>query len=178
MDNKGNMGLILGFFILVAVLLGLGFLIVIGSSIVNLVFDEIVPEIEGIGTVGSANITQASEYSLTPLNTLVQSFTWIGGLVYIFGLIGLVGLSFAYRTTMNRWFIGIFVLFALLMIMASIFMSNIYEDFYDDSSDLGDRLKEHTMLSWLILNSPLVFTVVIFISGIILFSGVGEEQFI
>jgi len=177
-NKKGSFGILLAFFILVGLLLGAGFLIVIGSAVIDLTFDTIVPEIEDIGQIGSANMTEIAQYSIVPLNSVIQSFTWLGGLAYMVALFGLIGLSVAYRTTLNKVFIGIFIAFAVLLIMGSMFMSNIYEDFYDDTGDLGDRLKEQVILSNLILYSPMVFTILIFTCGIILFSGIKEGEFV
>ena len=49
---------------------------------------------------------------------------------------------------------------------------------YDGTDDLATRLKEHTILSWMILYSPMVFTIIIFATGIVLFSGMQREEFV
>ena len=93
-------------------------------------------------------------------------------------IIGLFGLAVTYRMTMNRLFIAIFFALAILLIIMSILMSNIYEDIYTGTDEFGTKMKEQTMMSYLILHSPMVFTVVIFISGIVLFSGIRQEEFV
>jgi len=140
--------------------------------------DEVVPEIQGIGSVGASNITQYSGYSVAPVNSFVQSFTWLGGVLYSLAIILVFAFAFAARATANKWLIGIFLAFTLLLILCSIFISNIYEDFYNDTGDLGVRLQEQALLSFLILHSPIIFTIVIFIAGIIMFSGMQQEEFI
>ena len=57
----------------------------------------------------------------------------------------------------------------------SMFISNIYEDFYSGTDDLATRMQEQTILSWMILYSPLIFAIIAFIAGAIMFSGGTEE---
>ena len=175
MDNKENFGLILGFFIIIGILMVVGFMIVVGSSVLNYTFDIITPEISNIGMVGSANMTEISGYSIDVVDTVIQSFTWLTGVAYMLAIIGLFGLVVSFKVTASKWFMGFFLALALLLIMGSIFMSNIYQDIYQEDDDLSSVLREHTLLSYLILHSPVIFTILIFISGIILFSGMQEE---
>lgn len=176
MNNRGQYGFLLFFFLFVAILMAVGFGVAILIGIINIASDEIIPEIEGIGTVDdNINITEYAEYTTTPIETLINSFSWMGGLAYMIGIFGLFALAITYRVSMNRIFIFIFFAFALLLLMMSMFMSNIYEEFYNDTDELAVELKDQVLLSWLILYSPMIFAVVIFISGIILFTGQGEE---
>jgi len=50
-------------------------------------------------------------------------------------------------------------------------MSNIYEDVYRGTDEFALILKEHVALSWLILYSPGIFSIIGFMAGIIMFSG-------
>lgn len=175
-NKKGNAGVLLvGFFIILFVVMFLGFIIVVGSAVFNWGFDEIAPELTDLGVIGGANFTEAASYTIVPLNDVVQSFTWLAGVLYIFILIGVIIVPFMFRSTAEPWMIGFFFVLMLVFIIASMFMSNIYEEFYDDSGELADRLKEHVLLSYLVLNSPLIFTILSFIGGIILFSGINKE---
>lgn len=148
-----------------------GFGMAFGGVVVDWVFDEAVPEISGIGQVGSANVTEISAYTLTPLNSVVQSFTWLAGVFYLLALIGCFGLAVAFRMTGGKWLMGFFIACMFLLIVASMFLSNIYEEFYNDGSEIGIRLHEYGLLSWFILYSPLVMGVIGFVSGIIMFTG-------
>ena len=154
----------------------LGFIIVVGSAIFNWGFDEIIPELTDLGVVGGANFTEAASYTLEPLNDVVQSFTWLAGIMYIFILLGVIIMPFMFRGGMETWLIGFFFVLMLLLIIASMFMSNIYEEFYDDTGELADRLKEHVLLSFLVLHSPIIFTVISFIGGLVLFAGIGRDD--
>ena len=177
-NKKGIMGIII-FVIFLFLVLFIGVIMALGGGVLNWVFDEAVPELTGLGDdVGGVNMTAVSGYTIAPVNNIVQSFSWLGGVLYVMMLIGVMGLAIVFRGSPNRWLIGFFVLVVLVLIMGSIFMSNIYEEFYSDTGTLGDHLKEQTILSSMILYSPMIFSVIAFISGIILFSGRQEEEFI
>ncbi|RPJ79786.1 MAG: hypothetical protein EHM20_00340 [Alphaproteobacteria bacterium] len=179
MNKKGQgFNFLLSFFIVIGILLAVSLFISFIGVIIDMFMDEFVPTVQDIGVVGDSNITQYANYGLTPVNNLTQSFTWLGGLIYAVCLILLLGLCVAGRFTMNRWLIGLFFGFALLLILMSIFISNIYEDFYNDTGDIAERLQSQTLLSWLILHSPIVFTVIIFIGGIIMFSGINQDEYV
>ena len=174
MNKKGNllvMILIVGGLFL---LMFLGLLLVIGSSILNFVADTVVPELTGIGMVGGANFTQAVDITITPVDSFIQNMTWIAGIIYIFGIMAVLGISFAFRNTGEKWLIGLFVAMVLILVIASIFISNIYEEFYNGDDEISTRLKEHTLLSFMLLYSPAIISLIAFLSGIILFSGVQE----
>ena len=78
--------------------------------------------------------------------------------------------------TGNKWLAGFFIACMFLLIITAIFVSNIYEDFYTGTDDVATRLQEHTMLSFLILQSPMIMAVIGFICGIIMFTGNPEEN--
>jgi len=177
-NKKGNAMIIILFFFLLFSILFIGFMMVVGSAILNWTFDIAVPELDSLGVIGDTNMTDVASYTLTPLNTLVQSFTWLTGVLYVMMLIGSIGIVFIFKATPSRWLIAFYFGLALILIMGSIFMSNIYEDFYDGGDELADRLKEHTLLSYMILYSPVILTVIVFATGIILFSGMQEENYV
>jgi hypothetical protein len=180
MNKQGQIfesfGLIIGFFILIAIILAAGFFIVMGSSVVNMVADEVVPVINDIQTVGDTNITQAANYVVTPVNNTIQNFTWLSGVLYLIAILSIFGFAFGYRITANKALIPLFFLIAFLMIILSIVFSNVYQDFYEGTDSFAGIMQEHTLLSYLILNSPMIMTIIIFVSGIVMFTGVGQEN--
>lgn len=169
--KRGNiMGILLivgGLMLLLLVGVGLAF----GSATINWVMDEVVPELTGIGMVGEANVTHAVEVTIVPVNNFIQQFTWVSGLLFLFGLIGLFGLANAYRSTGDKWLIGFFMVAVLLLIITSIFMSNIYEDVYNGNDVFAGILHEHVILSWFIIFAPAWMSILSFLAGILLFSG-------
>lgn len=174
--SEGMMPLV--FFVgLLFVILIFGFIIVVGSAVINYVMDETVPVLTDLGVVSGANFTQISELTIIPLNNVIQQFTWLTGVLYIMLLVGVMGMAIAFRGSPDKWLIGFFLGLILILVLGAMFMSNIYEEFYTGTDDLATRLQEHTILSFMILHSPVIFTIISFIAGIILFSGGGEEGF-
>lgn len=160
------------------ILLFLGLLIVFGSMTIDWVFDTAMPEISGLGQVGDVNVTDVSNTALNPVNTVVQSLQWFGGLIYVLGLLGCIGLSIGFRITGDKWLMAFFFGCMIILIIGSIFISNIYEDFYNDGSEVGIRLHEQGLLSWFILYSPMVMCLIGFICGIIMFTGDNENAYV
>jgi hypothetical protein len=179
--KENKRGQLLGIVLIVGLLflvLIIGFIMMIGSSVTNYVADNIVPDLSTLGVVGDTNLTAVADYTIVPANNIVQSFTWLTGVIYFLMLIGCLGVSFMMRETPNKWLIGFFFLCVLLLTIGSIFISNMYEAWYNDSGEFSTILREHTILSWLILYSPMINVILAFISGIILFSGRQEESYI
>jgi len=177
-NKKGN---IIGIILMVGILfiiLFLGFIIAIGVMTLDFVADEVVPELKAVGVVGETNFTEITEMAIDPVDNIIQSFVWMGGLLYIISLLLCFGIAYAFRFTGSKWLITFFILCMLILVIASIFISNMYEEFYNDSGEVGTRLKEQTLLSYLILYSPLIICVVGFVCGVIMFTGNQEESFV
>lgn len=141
--------------------------------------DEITPIMQDIGIVDSnTNVSEYVEMSVVPVNEVVQNFQWMVGVIYFVALIGILGMAFMFRGAPNPIGIGFFFVLIIVLLMASIFVSNMYQDLYDTDDVIGDRLQEQTIMSYLLLYSPLIITIISFIAGAILFSGRQEEQFV
>lgn len=162
--------------VLLAVILILGFIAVIGSSVLNFVGDEIVPELSGLGDVGGVNITNAAEYTIQPANTFIQSFTWITGVLYVLMLLGSIGIAYSVRVNPSGWLIGLYFFLVLVLIALSIFISNMYQDIYNTSDDFGGIVREHGLMSYMILYAPMIYAIMGFIAGFIMFSGRQMEE--
>lgn len=176
-NSKGQIGIIL-IGILALILLFLGVMMSIGVGALDIALDNALPELQTIGTVGSAgNISEYTDYAITPINTAFQSFTYMTGILYVFGLLAIIGLAFAFKMNNQTWLIPLFIIVAILVVIVSIFMSNIYQDFHDGNDDLANRMQQQVLLSWLIIYSPMVFSIIIFLAGIIMFTG-GQDEFV
>jgi len=148
-----------------------GVMLAIGSSTINWVMDEAVPELKDLGQVGDVNSTQIMDITISPVDTFIQNFTWVAGILYVFGLVAIFGIALAFRTTGDKWLIGLYFGMVLLLVIGCIIMSNIYEDIYNGTDDFASIMKEHILLSYLIIYSPGIMVLIAFIAGIILFSG-------
>lgn len=168
-NKKGEFRNIIFFVLIVLVIIAVGIALAFGSAILRWTADEVVPEIRDLGVVGGANLTEIADYTVTPINNIIQSMGWMAGILYVIMILGTFFLAFIYRSSGNRWFISIYLLLVLIIIICSIFFSNAYEDFYNDAGEVGDQLRDMKILSYLILYSPMIFTVIAFIAGIIMF---------
>lgn len=178
MNKKGNAVLIIYFFVALFLILFAGFIMIVGSSIINWTFDEAIPELTNLGQVGDANFTDYASYTITPLNNLVQSFTWVVGILYVLMLIASFGVVVIARDSPSKWLIGLYFGLAVILILGCIFISNMYEDFRTGTDDLALRLQEHTILDYMLLYSPAIFSVIVFATGIILFSGIQRDEYV
>jgi len=175
MNKKGNFVILIFFFFLLFLSMLFGVMLIYGSSILNWTFDEVVPEISNLGVIGGSNLTKIAEITIAPVNSFVQSFTWMAGVLYVLMLIGSVAFVLVSRTAPSKWLIGFYFTAGILLIISSIFMSNMYEDTFTGNGQFELILQEHTLLSYLIIFSPHIFTVIFFLVGIVLFSGLQEE---
>jgi hypothetical protein len=172
MNKKGNIVSMIYFFVILFVVLFLGFIMVVGSSVLNFVFDVAVPELSDLGMVGDSNFTEIASFTIAPVDNIIQQFTWLTGVLYILMLVFTIAIAFTMRTAPSKWLIGFYLMMVLTLIVGSIFISNMYEEFYDGTDDLATRLKEHTVLSFMILYSPSILTFIVFVAGVVLFSGI------
>lgn len=178
MNKKGNVMVVMSFILILFFVLILGFMAIVGSSLANWTMDEIIPELTNLGMVGDANMTQIADPILNSVNTVVQNFTWLTGVLYVMLLVASLGFAIGFRTSPRRWLMGLYFCVALILLLGAIYMSNIYEDISTDGSELALIMQEHTILNFMILYSPAIFTAIIFLTGIILFSGAQEGEFI
>jgi len=175
MNKRGQgIGAVIFISLLLFMLLIGGLFLAFGAVTMNWVADEVVPQFTGLGMVGNTNASQVSQMTIVPVNNVIQSFTWLTGVIYVMGLFGCLILAFSFRFTGNKWLMALFFGLMLLLIITSIFVSNIYQDFYMGSDDVGTRLHEFTLLSFMILQSPLIMCIIGFVCGIVMFSGENE----
>jgi len=171
MNKKGQMVGILIFFGALFIALFIGFMASVGVAFIDWTADNTLPELENLGDAGDVNFTKISSLTITPANTFIQSLPAIIGVLYIVCLFGCIGLAYVYRTTEQKWLLFLFFGFTVMLVMAGMGMSIIYEDFYNDEGEFGDRLKEQTLMSFLILYSPAIFVIIAVIGATVMFTG-------
>ena|SRR3990167_6598434 len=173
-NKKGQIGIIY-FFIIILVLLIVGFIASISLGIFNYFGDEITPILTDLGTVNisdtsEVNFSAANQYTFGTLNNVNQNLGWVFGFLYVVALLFSIGFVISYETNPNPFFIGMYFLFMILIIFGAIILSNMYQDIYDDTDEIGTRLKEQTLLSYMILYSPFILALITVIAGIYLFA--------
>jgi len=175
-NKKGNIVVMLFFIFLLVLILILGFLFIVGNAILNWTFDIATPELVDLGVIDSVNMTDIASYTITPLNNVVQSIGWVIAVLYIMALVGTLAFVVIMRASPSRWLMGLYIALMIILVIACMFMSNIYEEFRTGTDDLAVRLQEQTLLDYMILYSPAIFTIIGFIGGAIMFSGIASEE--
>lgn len=168
-NKKGVMQIVMFFAILFIILIG-GFFFAMLTGIIDIASDEITPLFTGIGTVGDANVSQYSEFTFGNLNKIVQFAPILLALIYVLALVMSVVFIIAYSYNPHPIFIGLYFGFIIFLVFGAIIMSNMYQDIYTGNDDLATRLQGQTIMSFMILHSPVIMTIIAFITGIFLFA--------
>lgn len=175
MNNKrGAIGIIL-FFVVLFLILVIGFMASYLIGVFGYASDTVTPVFDELGLVDSVNLSSTANYVVTPVDTFVQALPWIIGFAYIAALIFSIVFAISYTYTANPVFIGLYFMLIVLLILGAIVMSNMYQDIYTGTDEIATKMHEQTMLSYLILYSPQIFTLIAFITGIYLFTR-GQQE--
>jgi len=175
-NKKGAIGIIIFFAVLMGVLV-LGFIMSLVWSVLDIASDEITPIFEGLGMVGDTNVSQAAELSIGVVDGFIQSVPWLIAMGYILALV--FTLVFVYLVGYNPHpaYFAFFFSLMLLLILGCVVMSNMYQDIYTGNDEIASRLQEQTIMSFLILHSPFIMTLIAVIGGVLMFgmknSGLG-----
>ena len=179
MNKKGNS--LYSILILIGGLIALALLAVtltIGWGITKTATDEIFPVLEDLGEiVPGYNNSETMDIALTPIESMIDNFSLMIGLIYVVGIIGMLSFAFIFRNNYNGWVVALFIVSIMVLIVTCIGVSQMYEDFYLEQDELGEALRSATLISYLIIYSPVVMTLVAFIAGIILFTGNQEVRY-
>jgi len=168
-------GIILFVFVLFSILI-LGFIVSMVIAITGYGSGVITPIIQEIGVVGDTNVTQAANDSIVIANDFIQSLPWIMGFAYFATLAFSIIFAVSFKANPNPIYMGLYFMLMLLLIIGAIIMSNMYEDIYNGTDDIATELREQTMLSYGIIYSPTLFTIIGFITGIYVFAGRQDEE--
>ena len=177
MNKKAQNIFPLIFLALVLILfVGIALLIGLGSGVATYTMDTLTTSTDNLGTVSTnANLTEYHGYTIEKVNDVVQMAKWGSGVLLAFALLGLLMMAAAIRVRPSGFLIGFYFLLTLVLIIAAIFISNIYQDFHDGSNDIALELQDMPLTSFLIIHLPMFITIIAFVGGIIMFTGVGEE---
>lgn len=167
--KRGTIELIMFFMILFTILIA-GFIAAMVLGAVDYVSDTVTPIMGDLGMAGSANLSEYSGYTFSKLDTIIQALPWIVGFGYVAALIFTIIFVMSLQYNPHPVYIGFYFMLMILLIFGSIFMSNMYQDIYMGNDEISTRLHEQTILSYMLLYSPFIMTLIAIISGIILFT--------
>lgn len=171
MNKKGNVGIILVFFILLFTILIVGFIAVNVVGIIDFASDELTPILQEVG-VGSnvSGLEEGMNYTTNAVDYTVQALPWVIGFGYVVALIFSMVFVFIIKEGVHPAFIGLYLILIVLLILGAIIISNMYQDIYEGTDEIATRLQEQTLMSYMILYSPAILTIIAFITAIFLFS--------
>ena len=176
MNKKGNVEGIIFFFVILFVLLIIGFMIAMIMGIIDFGSDTITPIIEGLGVIGPTNMSEVAGYTIGQVDVFIQATPWLMGFGYVCALIFSIIFAISYSISPHPVYIGFYFMLIILLVFGSIIMSNAYENIYLQDNILSERLHEQTLMSYMILYAPIIYVAIAFITGIYLFtrSSIGE----
>lgn len=170
-DKRGIIGVVFFFLILFTILI-IGFIAVILVSALGFASDVVTPIMTDLGMVSDANLSEASEYTFGTVDTLVSALPWLLTFAYVAMLIFSIIFVVSYQFNPHPAYIGVYFLFVVLLIFGAILMSNMYQDLYSTDDDIiGEGLRDQKSMSFLLIHSPAIFTLIAFIVGIYIFAG-------
>lgn len=169
-NKKGAMGLVFFILILITILV-IGFAASLLTGVITWASDEVTPIVKEIGNVEDVgNFSQAAEYSVEPANNFVQAIPWIVGFSYVAMLLFAIFFAIGYQSNPNPFFIGFYIFLVLLVIFVSIIISQMYQDIYTGNDILATELHEQTLMTFMMLHSPWILTLIALIAGIFIFT--------
>jgi len=175
MNKRGVMGIIILFLILFTILI-VGFAGTMLISVVDYTSDTITPIMEDLGVINdsatntSINMSDIGTKTFGLVDDFVQTLPWLFGLLYGCSLIFTIVFVIGYRTNPHPVFLGLYFALMLLLIFGSILISNMYQDIYSGNDEIGTRLQEQTMMSYMMLYAPHILTLLAAVSGIFMFA--------
>ena len=145
---------------------------VMGGAIFKDTMGTLFTEVRGIGNITeNVNVTSLANHVFNPVETIMNNYALYASMLYIFGIILIFTLAFIFRDNVNLLTVSLFFVAAILIVLFAIILSNTYEEFYNGTDFMGTELRDATTASYLILYCPTILSIVIFLAGIILFSG-------
>lgn len=176
-NQKGNLYSMIALFGTVLMVLCFVFIFVIGGVIVKDTAGTVFDEVRGIGMVSeNVNVTYYADIVFRPVEGVLDNYAIYAAVLYILGIVFIFTLAFIFRGNVSGWSIALFVVCALLIVVFCIILSNTYETFYTGTDDIATGLRNAGVVSYLILYSPAIMTIIVFLAGIIMMTG-KEEGF-
>lgn len=174
-NKKGAIGIII-FFIILLVILVIGFVAALLWSTIDIVSDELTPIMTDLGVIGGANLSEAAENTVGIADTFVQALPWLIALGYVLALVFTLVFVFVVGYSPHPAFIAFYVVLMILLIFGCIIISNVYQDIYTGDDEISSRLQEQTILSYMILYSPMIMFTIAILGGILMFSRRSDSE--
>lgn len=166
--KKGQFGIVM-FFVFLFLILIIGFIAAFATGFITYANDQIQPTLQNLGVVGDSNLTAYAQSTFVPANNFINALPWLIGLGYVAMILFSIFFAISYSFSPHPFFIGFYLFLVILLIFGSIIISNMYQDIYSGTDAIALQLQSMTLLSFLVLESPLIFSIIAFITGIFMF---------
>jgi hypothetical protein len=177
-NKKGEMGTIFSIFMILGIILFVGFALAILTGIFGYVGTEITPILNEVAsTSGIDGMNNSVNATFGVGNIIVQSLPVLIGAGYVLALIFSLGFAFVYRFTANPIYIGVYFALMILLFIGSVLMSNSYQDIYEGTDVLAVSLQSQSLMSYMILYSPFILCFIATITGIFMFARPSEQEY-
>ena len=168
-NKKGNIGIII-FVSVILIILIMGFVAVISWAVIDIASDELTPIMEDLGMVDDVNLSEVSGYTFGVMDTFVQAMPWLISFAYVMSLLFTLAFIVMVGYNSHPALISFYFILMVLLIFGCIIISNMYQDIYDGSDELATRLHEQTIMTFLIVHSPIVMGIIMLIGGVLIFA--------
>jgi len=184
--NKGKKGQGAGvfyIFLFIMVILLCALLVGLGAGVLTYTsrtLNDVTSEL-GVINLGQAddsttgNMSYYSEITFGRLNTVVQMANWGSGILIAFGILSTLIFAAAIRFQPSGFLIGFYIILMLVLVILGMIISNMYEEFHDGTDEIALELQSMTLASFILINFPVIVTILGFIGGVIIFTGLGDN---
>jgi len=169
--KKAGAGIVF-FFIAIILVLIIGFGMTMVWSVLDIANDSLYPALRGLGVIEGvdANVTEYIDYGFGVTDTFISSIPWLVALGYVLALIFTLVFVYMADYQPHPALLAFYFIMMVLIIFGCVVMSNIYESFYQGTSEIAIRLKEQGIMSNLIIHSPFIMSLIAVIGGILMFT--------
>ena len=121
----------------------------------------------------TANITDATQKTFVKINESLAGLKWVAAAIIFASIIGIMVSNFLVKA--HPVFLVPYVLFVIISIVFSAYISNAYEDILM-SGILSSTLQDFSFVNFFFLNLPVWITIIGIAGGIMLFIGVTVDR--
>ena len=152
-----------------------GFMLVLLSAAFILAFGIVTNNLVGIDTgAGEPNVSKAAGTTFGNINVALQQLRW-----WTFSLIiGFAASIFIsnFLIRINPVFFIFHIMITIIAVVVAIIISNAYEVVYTSSNLFGTELQTFIGASWMLLNLPIIITVIGVLGGVFQFIGITRDS--
>lgn len=151
-----------------------GFLFVLLAGAFILAFGIVTTNLIAIDTgAGEPNISNAASITFGNINVAIQQLRWWTFALIIGFAISIFVSNFLIR--INPVFFIFHIMITIIAVVVAIIISNAYEVVYTSPTTFGATLQSFTGSSWMLLNLPILITVIGVLGGIFQFIGITRD---